>query len=299
MNKIKFIAFIFIFFYSFSLSAQELNCRIQVVSSQIQGTNKQIFNSMQKAIYEFMNNTKWTNHVYGENERIECNILINLTQQISADEFSGTMQIQASRPVFNSNYNSALFNFLDNGIQFKYAEQEVLEYNTTTHTSNLSALLSFYANIILGLDYDSFSNEGGTEFFTNAEAIVSNAQNAPERGWKAYEDRKNRYWLIENILNDTYSPVREFYYNYHRLGLDLMSEKTTDGRAVIAESLKLLQQVHRKKPSSFIMQVLFDAKADEIVNIFSEAFPEEKRRVYNILKEVNPANTSKYDKLLR
>jgi len=284
--------------FSLKLSAQELNCRIQVVSSQIQGTNKQVFTAMQKAIYEFMNNTKWTNHVYGENERIECNILINLTTQISADEFSGTMSIQASRPVYNTNYNSALLNFQDNNVQFKFVEQEVLEYNTTTHTSNLSALLSFYANTILGLDYDSYSLEGGTEFFEHAEAIVNNAQNAPERGWKAYEDRKNRYWLIENILNDTYSPIRQFYYNYHRLGLDVMSEKTTDGRAVIAESLKYLQEVHRKKPSSFIMQVLFDAKADEIVNIFSEAFPEEKRRVYTILKEVSPANTAKFDKLL-
>jgi uncharacterized protein DUF4835 len=297
MYKILFIVIAFSF--TLNLSAQELNCRIQVVSSQIQGTNKQVFTAMQKAIYEFVNNTKWTNHVFDENERIECNILINLTNQISADEFSGTMSIQASRPIYNTNYNSALLNFQDNNIQFKYIEQEVLEYNTTTHTSNLSSLLSFYVNVIFGLDYDSFSNEGGTEFFQKAEAIVNNAQNAPERGWKAYEDRTNRYWLIENILNDTYSPIRDFYYQYHRLGLDVMSEKTTDGRSSIAGSLELLQQVHRKKPSSFIMQVLFDAKADEIVNIFSEAFPEEKRRVYNILKEVNPANTSKFEKLLK
>lgn len=297
---IRKILYIFTFLvFTFNLSAQELNCRVQVISTQIQGTNKQIFNSMQKAIYEFMNNTKWTNHVYGENERIECNFMINLTNQISADEFSGTMSIQASRPIYNTNYNSVLLNFQDNNIQFKYIEQEVLEFNPTTHSSNLSALLSFYANVILGLDYDSYSLEGGTDFFQTAEAIVNNAQNAPEKGWKAYESRNNRYWLIENILNDTYSPIREFYYNYHRLGLDIMSEKTTDGRSVIAESLQLLQKVHRQKPSSFIIQVLFDAKADEIVNIFSEAFPEEKRRVFNILKEVNPANTFKFEKLLK
>lgn len=296
---LRYIFILFLSLLSQVIISQELNCRVQVVSSQIQGTNKEIFKSMQKAIYEFMNNTKWTKHVYNTDERIECNILINLTTQVSADEFSGSMQIQASRPVYNTNYNSVLLNFQDNNIKFKYAEQEVLEFNLSSHTSNLSALLSFYASIILGLDYDSFSLEGGTEFFTNAETIVTNAQNAPERGWKAYEDRKNRYWLIENILNDTYSPIREFYYKFHLLGLDYMSEKVSDGRSSIAESVSLLQKVHRKKPSSFLMQVLFDAKADEIVNIFQESFPEEKRRVYNILKEVNPANTAKYEKLIK
>lgn len=292
-----FIIIMLLLIYMTNCFSQELNCRVQVMHQQIQGTNTKVFETMQQAIYEFMNNTKWTDHVYSMDERIECNILINLSDQLSADEFKGTIQVQSNRPVFNTTYNSVMLNYMDNDIQFRYVEFQSLDFNLSSHTSNLTSILAYYAYVIIGLDYDSFSMEGGTEFFQKAETIVTNAQNAPEKGWKAFESNKNRYWFVENILDSKFSGVRECIYNYHRLGLDVMSEKPDDGRSVIAESLKLLQQVHRAKPGSFLMQVFFNAKADEVVNIFSESYADEKNRVFNIVREVDPGNLMKYQKM--
>ncbi|MBE9467120.1 MAG: DUF4835 family protein [Bacteroidetes bacterium] len=300
MHKSLIFLIIIIFLQISNSYSQELNCRVQVVSKQVQGTDKRIFDALQKVIYEFVNNYKWTNNVYSDNERIECTFYINIKDHpISSDVFKGSMQIQASRPIFNTTFNSVLFNYIDNNIEFRYTETQELEFNETSYTSNLTSLLAYYSNIIIGLDYDSFSLEGGTSYYEKAEKIVNNAQNSPYKGWKAFEDRKNRYWLVENILNDTYSPIRECYYNYHRLGLDIMSEKVSDGRSVITESIESFRKVHQKKPGSFLMQLFFDAKRDEIVNIYTEAFPEEKTRVYNVLKEIDPANESKYQKIIR
>jgi len=248
-----------------------------------------------------MNNTAWTNHVYGFDERIECNIMLNITEQLGSDEYKGTLQIQARRPVFNSSYNTTMLNFLDNNLHFRYREFDKIEFTETSHLSNLSSTLAFYAYIILGIDYDSYSNLGGSEYFLKAEKIVTNAQNAPERGWKAYEgNRKNRYWMVENLLNSKYRPLREVYYRYHRQGLDRMSEKPTEGRAEIAESLALLQKVYREKPDPYLfgLQLFFDAKNDELVNVFSESFPTEQARVVNILIEVDNPNASKYKTIL-
>ena len=279
--------------------SQELRCNIQVVSQQIQGTNKQVFRTMQTAIYEFVNNRSWTNHIYDQDEKIECNILINLTKQISSDEFKGTMQIQVRRPVFNSSFNTVLLNFKDNDIHFKYAEYQALDYNESNTPTGLTALLAYYANIIVGLDYDSFSLEGGTPYFTKAEEIVNKMQNSKYPGWKSFESKSNRYWLVENILNNSYRPVRECIYRYHRLGLDKMADKLTDGRSEIAESLRLLQKAHRAKPGSFFLQIFFDAKADELVKIFTESFNDEKKRAYNILSNIDPANLNKYKKIIK
>ena len=300
---IKKLLIITVFFYSLSIYSQELNCNIQLVTQQIQGTNKQVFETLQGAIYEFMNNTSWTTHVFGMDERIECNMLFNLQDQMGDDEFRGTLQIQVRRPVYNSSFNTVLFNYVDNELHFKYVEYEPLEFSENSHISNLTSILAYYAYIILGLDYDSFSYEGGTEFFQKAEKIVNNAQNASHKGWKSIESpsRKNRYWLIYNILNEDFSPAREFIYRYHRTGLDRMYEKLNEGRAEIAESLKLLQQVYRNKPDPFMhfLQVIYDAKSDELVNIFKDSFPEEKTRVFAILNEIDPANTNKYEGIIR
>lgn len=301
----KKLVLFFTIFLSFALftKAQELKCNVQILSQQIPGSNKQVFQTMQNAVYEFMNNRIWTNHAYENQERIECNILINLTEQPSADEFRGTLQIQSRRPVFNSSYNTVMLNYLDNNLQFNYIEFEPLEFNESSHLSNLTSVLAYYAYIILGFDYDSYSFEGGTEYFQKAEVIVNNAQNAPEKGWKAFDAKsnKNRYWLVKNILDKNYAPLREFMYRYHRNGLDLLDSKINEGRANIAESLKLLQTVFRNKPDPFMyyLQVIFDAKSDEFVNIFSEAFAEEKSRVVVILKEINPSNSTKYDKIIK
>ncbi|NSW45014.1 MAG: DUF4835 family protein [Bacteroidales bacterium] len=296
----KFTALIIGFIFLNACYAQELNCRIQVFSQQIQTSNKHIFESMQKDLYEFMNNRKWTDHVYTYDEKIECTILINLTEQISADQYKGTMQIQSIRPIFNSNYNSVMLNLKDNDIQFNYQEFQALEFNENTFGSNLVSLLAYYAYIIIGFDYDSYSLMGGTPYFQKAEKIVQNAQNAQEKGWKSYESQKNRYWLVENLLNSKYAPIREFNYKYHRLGLDIMAEKQAEGRAQIADALTLIQKVYRDKPSPFMMllQILFDAKSDEFVQVFSESFPDEKARIANLLKEVDPTNANKYQRIL-
>jgi len=287
----------FIFLTNLAIG-QELRCNVQVVSSQIQGTNKQVFQTLQTAIYEFMNNTAWTNHVYSNEERIECNILINL-QDHSGDEFNGSIQVQSRRPVFNTSYNTTVLNFKDDYIRFNYVEFEPLEFTINEHRSNLTSILAYYAYIIIGLDYDTFSLLGGTEFYQKAEQIVTNAQNAQEKGWKAFESRKNRYWLIENILNDRYKGIREFLYRYHRLGLDVMESKEAQGRSVIAESLDLLQKVYRQKPDPYLFfyDLIVSTKADELVNVFSESFMAEADRVYKILVEIDPTRADKYKKI--
>ena len=282
-------------------NAQELNCNIQISAQRIQGSNRQVFESMQRDLYEFMNNTVWTNHVFSYAERIDCNILINLTDQLSADEFKGTIQIQLSRPVFNTTYNSTMLNFIDNSFQFKYVEFQPLEFDPNTYRSSLVSVLAYYTYMVLGFDYDSFAPMGGTEFFQMAEKIVTTAQNAPEPGWKPYDGsrNRNRYWLVKNVLNKEYEGVRQFIYEYNINGLDKMESKIAEARTSMVESLKLIQDVYRKKPDPFmyLVQVVMDAKSDELINIFSAAFPEEKSRVIEILTEIDAANKAKYEKI--
>ncbi len=281
------------------LIAQELRCNISISAQKIQGANKTVFETMQSDLYEFMNNRKWTEHKYAMDERIECSFFINLEEQISSDEFKGSIQVQVRRPVFNSSYETILLNIKDKDFHAKYVEYQTLEYNETSNKDNLTNILAYYAYIILGIDYDSFSPEGGTEFFQKAQAIVNNSQNAPQKGWKAFESERNRYWLVENILNKSYSGFRSCIYQYHRQGLDIMSDKAPEGRGVIAESLKSIQKVFRVRPSLYILQVFFDAKSDELVNIFSKSFPDERNRVSVILNECDPSNGSKYEKILK
>lgn len=285
----------------FSAKSQELNCNVQVSAQMIQGSNREIFTNMQRDVYEFINNTVWTNHVFSYAERIDCNMLINLTDQISGDEFKGTIQIQLRRPAFNTTYNSTMLNFVDNSFQFKYVEFQTLEFDPSAHRANLISVLAYYVYIILGVDYDSYSFLGGTEFYQMAEKIVNNAQNAPEAGWKPYDGsrNRNRYWLIKNILNKEYEGVRQFIYEYDINGLDRMESRITEARNNMAESLKLIQEVYRKKPDPFMyfLSIIVDSKSDELINIYTEAFPEEKSRVVQILTEIDPANKAKYEKI--
>ena len=281
--------------------SQELNCNVQVSAQKIQGSNRQVFESMQRDIYEFMNNMVWTNHVYSYAERIDCNILITLTDQFSADEFRGTIQIQLKRPIFNTTYNSTMLNFMDNNFQFRYVEFQPLEFDPNSYRSSLVSVLAYYAYMILGFDYDSFSTLGGTEFFQVAEKIVTNAQNASEPGWKPYDGsrNRNRYWLVKNVLDKEYEGVRRFIHEYNINGLDRMESRAAEARTSIAESLRLLQEVYRAKPDPYmyLVQVILESKTDELVSIFSEAFPEEKSRVIQILVEIDPGNRTKYEKI--
>ncbi|MDD4148590.1 MAG: DUF4835 family protein [Bacteroidales bacterium] len=296
----KILLLFFVLFVSLSAFNQELDCRIQINHSKLQGTtNDKLFQSLQQGLYEFINNQNWTNHVYTRDERIECNIFISIESQISSDEFNAKIQVSSSRPVYGVSYLSPLFNHMDNNFQFKYVEFEPIEFNENTFTNNLTSVIAYYCYIIIGMDYDSFGSSAGTPYFQKAEKIVQNAQAAQEKGWKAYEDLKNRYWLVENLLNSQYSSMRDFMYTYHRLGMDKMADKPNEGRASIEQALDDLKNVHRRKPGSFLMTLYTTAKGDEIINVFSEGFPDEKARVYNIMKEVDPANSSKYEKIMK
>jgi len=279
--------------------AQELNCMVSVVSQQVQGSNREVYDAMQKSIMEFMNNTSWTDHIFKDEERIQCQLMFNISDRISDDEFQGTLQIQSSRPVWGTSLTTVMFNHRDNDIYFKFNDFEPLRFNETQFTSNLVSILAFYANLIIGLDYDSFSADGGTLFFQRAEAIVTNAQNSQQSGWKAYESTKNRYWLVENLLNDKYRAMRSCLYRYHRLGIDRMSERLDEGRAEIADALIELRPAYRENPTAIIFQIFFTAKSDEIVNIFSQSYPDEKNRVITALKEIDPGNMAKWDRIAK
>lgn len=296
----RYLIILIIFFVSFQNSfSQELRCNISISAQRIQGANRVVFETMQTDLYEFLNNRKWTEHQYLMDERIECNFFINLDEQISSSEFKGSIQVQVRRPVFGTSYETNLLNIKDNDFQAKYIEYQALEFNESNNKDNLTNILAFYAYIVIGMDYDSYSPEGGTEYFQKAQAIVNNSQNAREKGWKAFESERNRYWLVENLLNKSYSAFRNCTYQYHRMGLDLMAEKAPDGRAAIAESLKSIQKVFRTRPSLYILQVFFDSKSDELVNIFTKSFPDERNRVIAILNECDPSNGSKYEKILK
>jgi len=301
LRSLKYYLLIILFLSTKTVGSQELNCNVQISAQKIQGSNRQVFESMQRDIYEFMNNTVWTNHVFSYAERIDCNIIMNLTEQLSADEFRGTIQIQLRRPVFNTTYNSTMLNFMDNNFQFRYVEFQPLEFDPNSYRSSLVSVLAYYAYVILGFDYDSYSFEGGSEFFQVAEKIVTNAQNAAEPGWKPYDGsrNRNRYWLIKNILDKEYEGIRRFIYEYDINGLDKLESKITEARASIVESLRLIQEVYRAKPDPFmyLIQIIMESKAEELINIFSDAFAEEKSRVMQILTEIDPGNKSKYEKI--
>jgi hypothetical protein len=278
--------------------SQELNCQVSVVSPQIQGTtNKQIFDQLQKAIFEFMNNTKWTKDNFTVAERIDCSILINVTQQLSADDYKATIQIQSRRPIFKSSYFSPTVNYIDENFIFKYQQFQQLEFNLNTFSNNITSTLAFYAYVVIANDYDTYSNLGGTEYFQKAQLIVSNAQSASEAGWKSFESNKNRYWIVENALQPVFQPIRECMYKYHRLGLDIMNDKPDDGRKEILKSFDLLLEVYKNRPASFIMELFFNAKVDEVVNIFSKGQPDEKTKAVEVLTTVDPANSTKYFKI--
>lgn len=281
-----------------SILAQELNCQVQVVSPQIQGTTeRRIFDNLQKAIFEFLNNTKWTNDVFGPDERISCSFFINITEKLSNDEYKATLQIQSTRQAYKSSYNSVLLNHNDANFQFKYVEFQPFDFTINQHTTNLTSVLAYYAYVIIALDYDSFSQNGGTPFWQKAQTIVANAQNAPERGWRSQEDTKNRYWLVENMLQPLFSPLRVCIYKYHRLGFDLMYTDVAAGRSAVTDALLGLEQIHNQRPLSFPMQIFFNAKSDEIVKLFSQGLSDEKGKLVPLLQKIDPGNGIKYQRI--
>ena len=292
------IAALFVAIFAQSAAAQELEIRIQVSHAQLQGVDNSKYENMQKALNEFVTNQIWTNNVFKTEERIKCNMLLNITKEVYSDEFQGTLQVVSSRPVYGTGYDSPMLNILDKNIQFKYADGETLIFNENSH-DELTSLIAYYVYIIIGFEYDSFGKMGGTPYFEKAQKIVNNAQGSNYAGWKSFEtNKRNRYWLAENLMNSVYAPIREYIYKYHRLGLDLMGTRLADGCTSIAEGMNDLLKVHRQKSDSYLMSIFFDAKADEIVNIFSNSSDQaQQNKVYNFLKEIDASNLSKYDKI--
>ena len=291
---------ILLFVFSLNIKAQELNCIVSINTSQIQSSDKRIYETLQAAIYEFMNSKKWTNYNYSAEEKIECTLMITISDR-TADVFTGTIQVQSRRPIYKSSYNSVLLNLIDKDFKFSYVEYQPLNYNENSFTSNLTSVLAYYAYVIIGFDFDSYQLKGGTAFFEKAQTIVTNAQNASESGWKAYESasQKNRYWLIENLLNNIYSPIREGIYSYHRKGLDMMVDNSATAKTSITAGIELLKKAHEEKPGSFLMQLFFLAKVDEIVNIYSTASATDKTKVATICKAIDPSNSSKYNQITK
>ena len=290
---------IILFVWPLIIFSQELNCKVNVNYSSIPSANREMFNSMRQSMYEFMNNTNWTDDIFENEERIDCTILIRIDQQLSTDEYSGSISIQSSRPVFKTLYNSPMLNILDNQFRFRYVEFETLEFNENTHLSNLTSVLAYYAYIVLGMDYDTFSPKGGDGFFKKAEKIVSNAQNDNNAtGWKSFEGLSNRYWSVENLLSSDFQNMRTFYYKYHREGLDNFTEKPDFVREYISEAIISLREAFNQRPRGYLLQLFFDTKTDEIVNIFSQGNLMQADELVNLLNRMSITNADKWQKIL-
>lgn len=279
--------------------AQELNCNLQINASQVQSANKQLIETLQKELNDFMNNRHWTTAVYGISERIDCNFMITV-KSLSENQFTTELQVQARRPVYNSSYNTSILNFKDDNFNFSYVEFDPIEINTSTYESNLTAVLAYYAYIIIGLDMDSYAKLGGTECFRQAEHIVNLMQSKSDAnealGWKAFESNRNRYALINNLMDERFRAFREFFYLYHRQGLDEMVQNVANARARIAEALPVLRETNRMQPSAVAITSFLDAKNDELIHIFSKkGTDKEKNSVYEVLTDVNPTLTSRYE----
>ena len=277
-----------------SLNAQDFQCSVSINANQISSSgNQQRYNEMRQKLYTFVHDRKWGQYNLKQNERIECSITINLTKE-SGDEYEGTATLVLQRPVYKASYKTTLLSFQDKKVKFRYADGDPLEYDESTNLSDLTSLIAYYLNLFIAVELDSFSQNGGSPYFSKCQNIVN--LNQKEVGWNVAESgQSNRYWITENFTNSTYSKLHDFYYQYHRLGLDVMYETPDAGRAIILESLKLLQQVNAQKSNLAVVRIILNTKKDEIINIFKEGMPSEKTQVINIMKQIDPTNSSAYD----
>ena len=277
-----------------SLNAQDFQCSVSINANQISSSgNQQRYNEMRQKLYTFVHDRKWCQYNLKQNERIECSITINLTKE-SGDEYEGTATLVLQRPVYKASYKTTLLSFQDKKVKFRYADGDPLEYDESTNLSDLTSLIAYYLNLFIAVELDSFSQNGGSPYFSKCQNIVN--LNQKEMGWNVAESgQSNRYWITEIFTNSTYSKLHDFYYQYHRLGLDVMYETPDAGRAIILESLKLLQQVNAQKSNLAVVRIILNTKKDEIINIFKEGMPSEKTQVINIMKQIDPTNSSAYD----
>jgi hypothetical protein len=297
MKKLLFSILISLLCVSSSF-AQELRCRVNIQYNEIANADKDMYNTLRSTIEDFMNSQVWTTQTFEEQEKIEVKLSLRITAQ-SSKNFTGTLQVQSSRPVYNSTYTTTLFNHVDDKITFQYEENEPLEFSENAFVSNLSSTLAYYAYIVIGLDFDSFSPNGGMEYFQKAQNVVTTAQANDEAGWSSSSrDDKTRYWLVENLLNSTYSSFHTAMYKYHRLGLDVMYDKPEEGRKEVYNGVAELEKVFKQKPSSYLLTAFFYAKKDEIIQMYSEGNPDEKNRMVTLAKKLNPSNINDYEKIL-
>lgn len=284
-----------------SAGAQELNCTVTINSDQIEGSNKQVYETLKQGIEEYMNQNRWTNMTFAEAEKIECSMLI-VVKQVLGNSYSCEMTLQSRRPVYGTTYTTPLLNFKDNAFNFTYQEFDRIEWQQNQFTTNLTAMLAYYCYLIIGHDLDSYQRLGGTPCFRMCEEIVNACQSASmegseQKGWLAFDSNRNRYALINNLQDEAFKKYRNFYYEYHRLGLDEMSGNVTNGRARIAEGLPVLKEAYRARPATYVINTFLDAKADELVDIFRKGTDKEKKEVYDLLIDIDPTRQNTYDRM--
>lgn len=277
-------------------TAQELACQVEINSQAIEGTNKSVFETLQGAITEYMNTRKWTNTTFAPNERIECRMFFTI-KSYEDDRMKGDLQVQLSRPVYNSTYTTTLLNFRDTKIDFEYREGDPLVFNENNMESNLTAILNFYAYLFLALDFDSFSPLGGQPYYERAAAVVQMAQSSGEIGWKAFEDNKNRSAVLGSYTETNTGGIRQLLYNYHRRGLDEMATSPDKGRAVITESLSEIAKIYKNAPMSVALSIFRDSKLDELVNVYSKAPQAEREKVFELLSPIYPTDQERLSKI--
>ncbi len=280
-----------------TLLAQELSCQVSVIAPRLQGSsnNEEILASLKASIFEFMNETKWTSDNYKPEERIECNILVNISKVVSTNVYEGSIQVSSSRPVFNSNYKTRLLNQNDKNVHFKYLRNTSFVFRPNAVSEGITDILAYYAYIIIGLDYDSFSLNGGQPYFLLAQQIVSNhSNNQDDKGWSA-KFLNNRFQFLNNLLQDTYEPLRKCYYDYHMKGMDSLYISKDAGVKNILDAVKLINEVYKIRPGSFNIQAFFNAKSDELVNIYIKAPPAIRAEAYRLFSKLDPGHITKYN----
>jgi hypothetical protein len=288
---------IFTLFFSQFFVAQELNASVSVNYQQVNNGNPQLFKNLEKQVTEFLNNTKWTDKEILDVEKIECNFFINISKYGSND-FEATLQVQSSRPLYNSTFSSPILNINDKNFSFRFIEFETMVYDQNSFNSNLVSVLAFYSNLIIGLDQDSFAPNGGAKYLDIASNIVNVAQTSGYKGWSLSEgNNNNRNFLISDLLSSTFSPFRSTMYEYHRLGLDLMQEDLVKGKEGVAKSIQTLSEIQKVRPNSLIMRTFFDAKADEVVSIFSDGPRIDVTKIVETLNRISPLNSQKWNKI--
>lgn len=279
------------------IGAQELDAKVVINSSKIQGTNSSVFKTLETAISEFLNSRKWSNAQYSNKEKIACSFNFIVNQYADDGTFDCELMVQSSRPVFNSSYNTTVFNFRDADVSFSYVEFDKLEFSDDMVSNNLTAILAYYAYLVVGFDMDTFAFKGGTEVLLKAENVVNNAQMFDVSGWKAFDDDKNRHAIINDYMNGSMEPLRQLLYDYHRNGLDEMAQNAERGRGNITTALSLLQKAKDNKPLSTLPGIFTEIKQDELINIYSKGTTKEKEDVSGILENVNPSLSNEWEAL--